>query len=183
MSEITVTLLSAVSDPSIIPSWPAPLSFPTPLSLFLSLLPSGQQKLLHLPEGLLSNTRLPRHSGLMCVWMCCVCMSASPELSADRPSMPLHHWDLTVLLPFCLLGKHPLGWKGPYSAGGCLCVCACTRMCDCVRTGNPRELEASQKEKVLKTVLASGFVTVREFNGLKISADNNEVRIEIALNL
>lgn len=86
------------------------ISFPSPSP---PLSPSGQEKLFCLPEGLLSNTRWPRHSGLICVPVC-----AYPNGSTtDRPN-PAQHcvcgiWQFFSTLSF---GKHTLGWEGMHGA-------------------------------------------------------------------
>lgn len=101
-------------------SCPAVISFPCspPPSQLPPL--SRQQKLLSLPEGLLSNISLPRHSELVCV---CVCIHT--VLQQPPQHCCLGTWQFLSIVSF---GKRTTRM----------------RVCDRVHTGNPRELTAQR---------------------------------------
>lgn len=101
-----------------------------PLTLFSPpppLPPSGQEKLLCLSEGLLSNTRLPRHSGLR-VYVS-VCLSACARVYSSMSTSQAQHccsgiWEFYSTLSF---GKHTLWWAQGWV--GCMFVCVNRCMC------------------------------------------------------
>jgi len=104
-----------ISNTAFITSLPAPLSSPSsPLPASTSspsLPPSGQHELFYLPEGLLSNTRLPRHSGPMWVY---VCVSGVLHKPAWHTAESLGFDSFTRL---CLLGKHTREWDRGHRSG------------------------------------------------------------------